>query len=150
MLFRSLSWEDPLEEVLATHSSIHASSMDGGAWWATVHRVTKSGTLLSDLAGTHVVLVSAIHQHESAIGIHMSPPTALLLFHMTSASLGEVAPSLCKAPFFLQLFISSTSFLKTTLSLSFGAPQSSIPISLLFSLQTLFGLTTSFIPLTDA
>ena len=23
--------------------------MDGGAWWATVHRVTKSGTLLSDL-----------------------------------------------------------------------------------------------------
>ena len=34
---RSLGWEDPLEEGLATHSSILAWSipMDRGAWWAT-------------------------------------------------------------------------------------------------------------------
>ena len=31
----SLIWEDPLEEGMATHSSILA--MDRGAWWATVH-----------------------------------------------------------------------------------------------------------------
>ena len=46
---RSLSWEDPLEEGMATHSSIPAwrIPMDRGAW-AIVHRVTKSPTSLSD------------------------------------------------------------------------------------------------------
>ena len=35
---RSLGWEDPLEEGMATHSSNLAwkNSMDRGAWWATV------------------------------------------------------------------------------------------------------------------
>ena len=28
------------------------NSMDGGAWWATVHGVTKSGTQLSDFTFT--------------------------------------------------------------------------------------------------
>ena len=48
----SLGWEDPLEEGMATHSSILAwrIPMDRGAWWATVHRVTKSRTRLSDFA----------------------------------------------------------------------------------------------------
>ena len=43
---RSLGWEDPLEEGMATHSSIPASRipMDKGAWWATVHGVAKSRT----------------------------------------------------------------------------------------------------------
>ena len=43
-----LGWEDPLEEGLATHSSIIAwrIPMDRGAWRATVHRVTKSQTQL--------------------------------------------------------------------------------------------------------
>ena len=47
---QSLGWEDPLEEGMATHSSILACRipMDRGAWWATVHGVTKSQTLLSD------------------------------------------------------------------------------------------------------
>ena len=47
---RSLGWEDPLEKGMATHSSILAwrISMDRGAWWATVHSVTKSQTGLSD------------------------------------------------------------------------------------------------------
>ena len=47
---RSLGLEDPLQEGMATHSSILAWSipMDRGAWWATVHGVAKSWTLLSN------------------------------------------------------------------------------------------------------
>ena len=41
---RSLGWEDPLEKEMATHSSI--LPMDRGAWWATVHGVTKSQSQL--------------------------------------------------------------------------------------------------------
>ena len=47
---RTLGWEDPLEEVMATHFSILAwtVSMDRGAWRATVRGVAKSWTRLSD------------------------------------------------------------------------------------------------------
>ena len=40
----SLGWEDPLEEGMATHSSLLAwrIPMDKGAWWATVHGVAES------------------------------------------------------------------------------------------------------------
>ena len=40
----SLSWKYPLEEGMATHSSILAwrSPMDRGAWQATAHRAAKS------------------------------------------------------------------------------------------------------------
>ena len=40
---RSLGWEDPLEKKVATHSSILAWEIPRteGAWWATVHGVTK-------------------------------------------------------------------------------------------------------------
>ena len=43
---RSMGWEDPLEEGMATHSSILAwrISMDRGARWATVHGVAESWT----------------------------------------------------------------------------------------------------------
>ena len=42
---RSLGWEDALEKETATHSSIlGGESQDRGAWWATVHGVTKSRT----------------------------------------------------------------------------------------------------------
>ena len=46
---QSLGWEDPLEENMATHSSIPAwrIPMDRGAWQATVHGVTKSQLRLS-------------------------------------------------------------------------------------------------------
>ena len=46
----SLGWEDPLEEGMEIHSSILAwrIPMDRGAWPATVHRVAKSWTQLSD------------------------------------------------------------------------------------------------------
>ena len=42
----SLDWEDPLEEGMATHSSILAWKipMDRGAWQATHHGVTKNLT----------------------------------------------------------------------------------------------------------
>ena len=47
---QSLGQEDPLEEGLATHSSILAWEipMDRGAWQATVHWVAKNQTPLSD------------------------------------------------------------------------------------------------------
>ena len=43
---RSLGWEDPLEEGMATYSSILAwrIPLDRGAWQATVHGVAKSQT----------------------------------------------------------------------------------------------------------
>ena len=47
-------WEDPLEERMATHSRILGwrIPMDRGAWWASVHGVTKSQTRLSDQTTT--------------------------------------------------------------------------------------------------
>ena len=50
----SLGCKGPLEKGMATHSSILAwrIPMDRGAWWATVHGVTKSQTLLRDAAHT--------------------------------------------------------------------------------------------------
>ena len=43
---RFLGWEDPLEEGIATHSSILACRIpvDRRAWRATIHEVTKSRT----------------------------------------------------------------------------------------------------------
>ena len=45
-LVQSLAWEDPLEEGVAIHSSVLAWRIptDRGAWWATLHGVTKSRT----------------------------------------------------------------------------------------------------------
>ena len=47
---QSLGQEDLLEKGMATHSSILAwkNCIGSGAWWATVHRVAKSRTRLSD------------------------------------------------------------------------------------------------------
>ena len=47
---QSLGWEDPLEEGMATYSSILAwrIPMDRGAWWAAINGVEKSKTQLSD------------------------------------------------------------------------------------------------------
>ena len=46
----SLGWEDPLEEGMATHSSILAGRIptDRGTWQATVHGVAKSQIRLSN------------------------------------------------------------------------------------------------------
>ena len=51
---RFLSLDDPLEQEMATRSSILAwemgNPMDRGAWWATVHRAAKSWTRLKQLS----------------------------------------------------------------------------------------------------
>ena len=56
MQVRLLACEDPLEEGMATHSSILAWRilMDRGAWGTAVHSITQSLTRLSDLAHTPV------------------------------------------------------------------------------------------------
>ena len=46
-LVQFLGWEDPLEEGMATYSSILAP-IDRRAWRATLHGVAKSQTQLSD------------------------------------------------------------------------------------------------------
>ena len=50
-----LGWEDPLEEGMATHSSILAWKipMDKGTCWATVHVVAKRQMQLSSCTHTH-------------------------------------------------------------------------------------------------
>jgi len=47
---QSLDLKDPLEKEIPTHSSNSCceNPMDGGAWQATVHRVAKNRTQLSD------------------------------------------------------------------------------------------------------
>ena len=47
---QSLGWEYPLEECMATHTSILAWGipMHRGAWWAAVHGVAESQTGLND------------------------------------------------------------------------------------------------------
>ena len=52
MWVQSLGREDPLEEGMATYSSILAleNPMDRGAWRVTVHGIPKSGTRLKRLS----------------------------------------------------------------------------------------------------
>ena len=51
----SLGWEDPLEEVMATHSSILAwrIPLDREAWRATVHGSSKESDTAEEIS-THV------------------------------------------------------------------------------------------------
>ena len=53
-------WEDPLEEGMATHSSILAwrIPIERGAWRAMVHGVSESQTRLSDGAQHSVYMVA--------------------------------------------------------------------------------------------
>ena len=76
----SLSWEDPLEKEMATHSSILAwriprteepgglqsmeNPMDRGAWWATVHGVAKSQTGPSTARGFNSSLFTGQQPYE--------------------------------------------------------------------------------------
>ena len=43
-LVRTLGQEDPLQKEMATQYSCLENPMDGGAWQATVHGVTKNWT----------------------------------------------------------------------------------------------------------
>ena len=62
----SLGWEDPLEEGMATHSSILAwrIPMDREAWQATVHGVAESGT--TEQLSTEQYVCVCIHDIQSA------------------------------------------------------------------------------------
>ena len=62
--------EDPLEEDMATHSSILAwrIAIGRGVWWATVHRVSKSQTPLKWLS-THTC--TYIHNHTHILIIYI-------------------------------------------------------------------------------
>ena len=53
---QSLGWEDPLEENVATHSSILAQRMPWtrGTWRATVHGIPKSWACLSNWVGMYM------------------------------------------------------------------------------------------------
>ena len=55
---RSLRWEDPLEEGMATHSSILVwrIPMDRGAWWATVHGVEKEPDTTEVIQYAHMLI----------------------------------------------------------------------------------------------
>ena len=56
---RSLGWEDPLKEGMATHSSTLAT--DRGAWRATVHEVAESGT--TETSTTECIIYNTIYTH---------------------------------------------------------------------------------------
>ena len=62
---RSLGWENPLEEGMATNSSILAwrIPMNQGAWQATVHRVAKSWTRLSNYARMIMIVIVITIKH---------------------------------------------------------------------------------------
>ena len=53
---QSLGWEDPVEEGMATHSSILVwrIPIDRGAWWAIVHGIVESYT--SERLSTHIFI----------------------------------------------------------------------------------------------
>ena len=55
---QSLGQEDPLEEGMATHSSILAwrIPMDRGAWWATVQGGHKESDMMKWLSTAYVIL----------------------------------------------------------------------------------------------
>ena len=69
MHVQSLGQEDPLEEGMATHSSLLAWRilMDRGAWQAAVHGFAKSQTRLSDFTFTF-----HFHALEKAMATHSS------------------------------------------------------------------------------
>ena len=73
---QSLGWEDPLEECMATDSSILAWRIptDRGAWWATVHGSQRVG----DDEGT---------KHSTA---RKGPSAAAKVFKRPGSLLGEI------------------------------------------------------------
>ena len=65
---RSLGQEDALEKEMTTYSSIIyclENSVDRGAWWATVHGVTRSRTRLSG-QHTHYGKMFSFASHASS------------------------------------------------------------------------------------
>ena len=90
---QSLGWEDPLEEGMATPSSILAwrIPMDRGAWWVTVHGIAESDTTeqltLSFTKSQHWVNQAA--ECHGRVGSRLRP----LLLEISSSSHGAREPS---------------------------------------------------------
>ena len=60
---QSLGWEDPLEEEMETYACPRLeNTTDREAWWATVHRVSRSWARLSDLGQVHEGSVANGHK----------------------------------------------------------------------------------------
>jgi len=69
MRVHSLGQEDPLEEGMATHSSILAwrIPMDRWTWWATVHGAQKSQTRLRDCVYIYIYIHVCMHDWANCI-----------------------------------------------------------------------------------
>ena len=86
MQFQSLCQEDPLEEGMASHSSIFAwrIPIDRGAWWARVHGVEKLDK--TEWLSTHSYFLDlynlAFHFKTNLIWYDLPFPSALLLAQM--------------------------------------------------------------------
>ena len=116
MWVQSLGQEDPLEEEMATHSSILAwRIMDRGAWWPKVHGVTRVRYDLATKSPPPPTI--ALHPKQSqepapqeACPEHASPPwmigatppyrphtcpyiRAFVLFHFVTACHGSLFPT---------------------------------------------------------
>ena len=89
---RSLGWEDPLEEGMATHSSILAwrIPMNRGAWRATVHGVAKSWTLSNCL-----LYLSRLTAYLEFSGFNFQPQNLFFLLWNVTSVKGNIDPMSC-------------------------------------------------------
>ena len=88
-----LGREDPLEKEMATHARIPARIiLDRGAWWATVHRVAKSWTWLSNWAWTQARFLFYIvpQKHWESVQFSRSVVSDSLWPHARQASLSII------------------------------------------------------------
>ena len=68
---RSLDWEDPLEEEMATLSSILSWKIPWtGGWWAIIHGVARSRTRLSDEHTQTSVILRVLHYQMICTDFH--------------------------------------------------------------------------------
>ena len=90
---RFLGWEDPLEEGTATHFSILAWRIPRGkgAWWATVHRFTKSQTRLKWL---NMHSMHETRMQDSQVETFLSSVTCTFTPASLTANLIQIPPCL--------------------------------------------------------